>query len=179
MEQVGFYIDVKKCIGCKTCTVACKDTNDLEVGRNFRRVYDFEEGVFPKVNMFHLSISCNHCDEPGCVQGCPTGAMYKRTKDGVVVVDHDKCVGCRYCEWNCPYGAPQYSEKLGMMTKCDTCLTLRENGENPACVDSCPLRAIEFGLIDDLRKKYGKNSDIKGLPSSNITHPNLVIGVKS
>lgn len=179
MAQMGFYIDVTKCVGCKTCTVACKDTNDLEVGRNYRRVYDFEEGSFPNVNMFHLSISCNHCTEPGCVQGCPTGAMFKRTEDGVVVVDHNKCVGCRYCEWNCPYGAPQYSEALGKMTKCDTCLDLRQKGENPACVDSCPMRAIEFGPIDELRAKYGSNADANGIPSSLLTKPNLIIGLNN
>lgn len=175
MEQVGFFIDTTKCIGCKTCVVACKDTNDLEVGRNFRRVYSFESGTFPNPVLKHLSISCNHCDEPKCIENCPTTAMYKRKEDGVVVVDHDKCVGCKYCEWNCPYGAPQYSEELGKMTKCDTCLDLRAAGEEPACVTSCPMRAIEFGPIDELRKKHGLNADIAGLPSSSITRPNLII----
>lgn len=178
MVQMGFYFDMKKCIGCKTCVVACKDTNNLDVDRSFRRVYDFEQGTFPKPSVYHLSISCNHCDHPACVKGCPTGAMNKRVKDGVVVVDHDKCVGCRYCEWNCPYGAPQFNEELGMMTKCDTCLDLREKGEDPACVASCPLRALEFGPIDELRKKYGSNADVVGLPSSSITNPNIVIGRK-
>ena len=67
MAQMGFYINVAHCIGCKTCVVACKDTNNLEVGRNFRRVYDFCEGSFPNVSMAHVSISCNHCDEPACM----------------------------------------------------------------------------------------------------------------
>lgn len=184
MVQLGFYIDQARCIGCKACVVACKDKNDNPEGVNFRRVYSFEEGSFSEdkngsfiqnVQTFFTSISCNHCDEPSCVENCPTTAMYKREEDGVVLIDHDKCVGCRYCEWNCPYGAPQYNEELGKMTKCDTCINLREQGEEPACVGACPMRAIEFGPIDELREKYGDNADIKGLPSSDITHPNLVI----
>ncbi|MEY0435723.1 DMSO/selenate family reductase complex B subunit [Providencia huaxiensis] len=177
-KQVGFYINVATCIGCKTCVVACKDKNDLEVGRNFRRVYDIEVGEYPRPRTWHLSIACNHCDDPQCVSHCPNTAMHKREEDGVVLVDHDKCVGCRYCTWACPYEAPQFDASIGMMTKCDTCIDLREKGGNPMCVDSCPMRAIEFGLISELRKKYGTNADIAGLPSSSITKPNLVVGTK-
>src|SRR3546814_8025014 len=100
-NQVGFFIDTTKCVGCKTCVVACKDKNQLEVGRNFRRVYDMENGTYPKPKLWHLSISCNHCDAPACVINCPTTAMHKRPEDGVVLVDHTKCVGCQYCTWAC------------------------------------------------------------------------------
>ncbi|EAR4674257.1 DMSO/selenate family reductase complex B subunit [Escherichia coli O5:H32] len=179
MEQVGFYFNAAACIGCKTCVIACKDKNDLEVGRNFRRVYDFEEGTFPKPRRWHLSIACNHCDSPSCVSHCPTKAMHKREEDGVVVVDHTLCVGCRYCTWACPYEAPQFDEASGMMTKCDTCLNLRAKGENPACVDACPMRALDFGPISELRKKYGNNADIAGLPDSSLTRPNLIVGTKT
>nr|WP_253286745.1 DMSO/selenate family reductase complex B subunit [Virgibacillus sp. MSJ-26] len=181
---MGFYIDQARCIGCKACVIACKDKNDNPEGVNFRRVYSFEEGKFTKdnngsfiqnVQSYFLSISCNHCDVPKCVENCPTTAMYKREKDGVVVIDHDKCVGCKYCEWNCPYGAPQYNEELGKMTKCDLCVDLLAEGQRPACEGACPVRAIEIGPIDELRKKYGDNADVKGLPSSKITKPNLVI----
>src|SRR5690554_4063714 len=175
MSQMGFYINVAECIGCKTCTVACKDKSDLEVGRNFRRVYSFEEGSFPKPIMWHVSVSCNHCENPACVDGCPTGALHKTDDEGIVLINQDVCAGCQYCEWNCPYGAPQYNEEAGRMTKCDTCIDLREQGEDPVCVSSCIMRAIEFGPIDELRAKYGDNADIKGLPSSSITNPNLVI----
>lgn len=175
-NQVGFYINVSQCIGCKTCVISCKDKNHLEVGRNFRRVYDIESGAYPNPKKWHLSISCNHCDSPACVSHCPTQAMHKRPEDGVVLVDYTKCVGCRYCTWACPYGAPQYNPSIGMMTKCDTCYDLREKGQNPVCMDSCPMRAIEFGLISELRARYGTNANITGLPDSSVTHPNLIVG---
>ncbi len=184
MTQYGFYIDQSRCTGCNACMIACKDKNDNPEGIQFRRIYTFENGDFGSlkdgsfvnnVTSFNLSISCNHCDDPGCVKGCPTGAMTKRKEDGTVFVDHDKCVGCKYCEWNCPYGAPQYNEELGKMTKCDGCFDLRQAGEEPACVGACIMRAIEFGPIDELRKKHGNNADLNVLPSSSITHPNIVI----
>lgn len=183
MVQVGFYINTKFCTGCEACVVSCKDAKDLDVGVSFRRVYEHSEGsygdenhgILQNIQTFFTSISCNHCDEPTCIPNCPTTAIYKREEDGVVLIDHDKCVGCRYCEWNCPYGAPQYDEVLGKMTKCDTCIDLREAGEEPACVAACPMRAIEFGPIEELREKYGDTADIKGLPSSKISKPNLVI----
>ncbi|WP_210366908.1 DMSO/selenate family reductase complex B subunit [Bacillus sp. REN3] len=183
MSQLGFYLNQEVCTGCKACVVACKDKNDLEVGRNFRRVYSFEAGDYSKngdaivqnIQAFFLSISCNHCKDPKCVKGCPTGAMHKRTEDGVVVVDHNRCIGCKYCVWNCPYEAPQYSEKLGKMTKCNMCIDLQEKGEGPACVGACPMRAIEVGPIEELRKKYGTTNQIKGMPKPSITSPNIVI----
>lgn len=184
MSQLGFYIDQSLCNGCNACAVSCKDKNDNPAGINFRRIYTFEDGKFTKdkdgawinnVISYNVSLSCNHCDEPGCVNGCPTGAMYKRSEDGVVLVDQNKCVGCRYCEWNCPYGAPQYNDKKGVMSKCDTCIDLREQGEDPVCVATCIMRAIEFGPIEELRSKYGNNAEIKGIPSSSATKPNIVI----
>jgi anaerobic dimethyl sulfoxide reductase subunit B (iron-sulfur subunit) len=183
VAQLGFYINQARCTGCKACVVACKDKNDLDVGVNFRRVYPYESGDYvtngdaiqPNVQAYFFSISCNHCTDPKCVKNCPTGAMNKRKEDGVVSVDPAKCAGCRYCVWSCPYGAPQYNEKIGKMTKCNFCIDLLAKGEDPACVGACPMRAIEYGPIDELRKKYGDVADIKGLPSSSITKPNLVI----
>ena len=90
-------------------------------------------------------------------------------------VDTDKCVGCGYCAWSCPYGAPQLNEQTGQMSKCDFCVDLRAKGEQPVCVATCPLEAIKFGPIDELRAKYGAVCDVKGLPDSSITKPNTVI----
>lgn len=175
MAQKGFYINTTLCTGCKACQVACKDKNDLNVGTLFRRIYSFEGGKFPNPWVYNLSLSCNHCEKPKCVENCPTGAMFKREKDGIVLHLTEKCIGCRYCQWSCPYGAPQYIEELGKVSKCNMCADLVDKGEEPACVTSCVMRAIEFGNIEELRKKYGNNANIKGLPDSSITNPSIVI----
>ncbi|WP_059170767.1 DMSO/selenate family reductase complex B subunit [Bacillus sp. FJAT-27445] len=183
MAQMGFYINQSLCSGCKACTVACKDKKNLEVGMNFRRVYGFEEGAYiqkgtaivPNIKAFYFSISCNHCTKPACVPICPTGAIVKRKKDGITVIDQDKCAGTKFCVSACPYGAPQYNEKLFKTNKCDFCLDLQAKGEDPVCVSTCLMRAIEFGPIEELRKKYGTVNEVKGMPSAAITNPNLVI----
>ncbi|MGE4272368.1 MAG: DMSO/selenate family reductase complex B subunit [Desulfitobacterium sp.] len=178
MAQKGFYYDQTACIGCKVCQVACKDKNDLKVGPRYRRVYDMETGKYPNPRRAHFSISCNHCDNPKCVENCPTGALSKGSEDGLVLHDREKCIGCRLCIWSCPYEAPQYKEDEGKVGKCDGCSDLLAKGENPACVDACVMRCLEFGDIEELRQKYGKNADAKGLPSSSTTNPNLVINAK-
>jgi anaerobic dimethyl sulfoxide reductase subunit B (iron-sulfur subunit) len=178
MGQKGFYYDLVVCTGCKGCQIACKDKNDLKVGELFRKVYDFEGGTYPDVWGYSISLGCNHCENPKCVENCPTGALYKRENDGLVVQDRQKCIGCKLCTWSCPYGRPQYLEGQGKAGKCDGCADLVDQGLNPVCVDTCPLRAIEFGDIEELRKKYGNTPDAKGLPDSNITHPSLTINPK-
>lgn len=183
-KQLGFYIDSARCSGCKACQVSCKDKNNLDVGRKYRRVYEVTGGEFIEngtgglvnnVFAYTLSISCNHCADPMCVKNCPTTAMHKREGDGIVMVNTDKCVGCGTCAWSCPYGAPQMNPETQQMSKCDFCIDLQLKGEQPVCVATCPLGAIQFGPIDELRKRYGELADVRGLPDSAITHPNLVI----
>lgn len=181
--QYGFYINSTKCTGCKTCQISCKDEKNLDIGPKFRRVYEYGGGDWQQVNglwqnntfVYYLSISCNHCQEPTCVQGCPTGAMHKRSEDGLVVVDQDVCIGCRYCEMRCPYGAPQFDQQKRVMSKCDGCYQRVSEGLSPVCVESCPQRALEFNDINVLRQKYGQERDIAPLPSSTLTKPNIVI----
>ncbi|CAM3741565.1 DMSO/selenate family reductase complex B subunit [Mesobacillus zeae] len=183
MTQLGFYIDQSRCVGCKACSVACKDLNELDVGINFRRVYSIESGGYTRsgsggietnVAAYYFSISCNHCTAPACLPRCPTQSITKREEDGVVIVDQEKCIGSRFCVEACPYGAPQFDKKLFKMAKCDTCLDIRDNGGEPVCVSTCPQRAIELGPIDVLRKKFGKTSQVRGMPRP-VTKPNLVI----
>lgn len=175
MAQLGFYYDMTACTSCKACQIACKDKNNLEVGTLFRQVYNYEGGKFPHPWAYNLSMGCNHCANPKCVKNCPTGALSKRNKDGIVIHDKEKCIGCKLCTWSCPYGAPKYIEKLGKAGKCDLCVDLVDKGEEPACVTACPMRTLHFGEIEELRKKYGNVSDIKGLPDSKLTNPSFTI----
>jgi anaerobic dimethyl sulfoxide reductase subunit B (iron-sulfur subunit) len=185
-KQLGFYLDASACNGCKACAIACKSKNALPVGINWRRVYDYIGGgwvqhpdsstlVLPNnVFAYSVSVACQHCQNPLCVEVCPAGAMSKNA-DGIVLIDADKCIGCRYCEWACPYGAPQFDEAAGVMTKCDMCQDLQAQGENPACVDACVMRALQFGELSELQAKYGTVNAIEPLPPSELTEPALVL----
>lgn len=181
MGQQGFYFDMSACIGCKTCQVACKDKNNLEIGIVFRNVTHFETGVYPNPGVYYYSGACNHCADPKCVKGCPTGAMHIAS-DGTVQHDADKCIGCRYCTWNCPYDAIRFNEKMGIIQKCDGCKDLRDQGENPACVDACPMRALHWGDIEKMKEEFQVTDgvcDLPVLPSSSITTPSLLINPRT
>ena len=110
----------------------------------------------------HFPRSCLHCETPACVTVCPTGASYKRAEDGIVLVDEDKCIGCKLCSWACPYGAREYSEVEGVMKKCTLCVDriynehLPEAEREPACVQVCPTRARHFGDLGDPGSKVSK-----------------------
>jgi anaerobic dimethyl sulfoxide reductase subunit B (iron-sulfur subunit) len=184
MTQLGFYYDMTTCIGCKTCQIACKDKNDLKVGALFRRVETFEGGKFPQPWVFHLSTSCYHCQNPKCMEVCPTAAISKR-EDGIVLVNADRCIGCRYCTWACPYGALQFLEEKGVIGKCDFCVDLIDKGENPACVDACVMRCLHFGdleelkaQLEELKAQYEGDMNLNVLPDSNITIPSGLITPK-
>ena len=182
MAKLGFFFDQTVCNGCRACQIACKDKHDTPIGVNWRRVVEYSGGSWqtdrdtfqPNIFSYYTSIACNHCDDPICVEVCPTTAMTIRA-DGTVYVDEKKCVGCRYCEWSCPYGAPQFNAETGHMSKCDLCYDYRQANQDPACVSACPSRALDWGQIDELRAKYGDVNAIEPLPDSSITKPNLVI----
>jgi anaerobic dimethyl sulfoxide reductase subunit B (iron-sulfur subunit) len=171
--QIAFFVDATRCINCKTCEVACKDANDSVVGRRMRRVRTFEGGEFPHVHAYNISMSCNHCEDPACVKQCPAKAYSKRESDGIVIHDPEKCIGCRYCTWVCPYGAPQYDEREGRVRKCNLCVEELDRGATPICVSSCPLRAIEIGTLDEIARRPGVTLDILNTPSTELTRPSI------
>jgi len=148
----AFHFDSTYCSGCKACQAACKDKNQLPVGVLWRRVVEVSGGEWQRhggawnntVFAYNLSISCNHCVHPKCAGVCPVDA-YNVRDDGIVILDPSKCVGCGYCAWACPYGAPQYNPQAGHMTKCDFCLDQLEQGLPPVCVAACPLRVLDYG----------------------------------
>lgn len=176
---LGFYFDINKCIGCRTCQVACKDRNRLDVGITFRKVRSYETGAYPDARLYHYSSACNHCSNAKCVKGCPADALYY-ADDDTVQHEKNKCIGCRYCTWNCPYGVPQFIEETGTIGKCDSCKGLRDKGKNPVCVDACLMRCLEFGDLDELAAKHGADvvQDLPILPSSTTTNPSVLIKPK-
>lgn len=159
--------------------IACKDRNDLGPGIRWRRVYEYSggkwlpmpDGTFRQdVFSYYISVSCNHCSRPVCVEVCPTGAM-NQDEHGIVTVDETKCTGCRCCERACPYGAPQYLADIGRMTKCNFCRDDLEAGGVPACVAACPTRALSFGELDEGREKQHGQETIAPLPNNDLTEP--------
>ncbi|MBI2409385.1 MAG: dimethylsulfoxide reductase subunit B [Gemmatimonadetes bacterium] len=176
MTPIGFAFDASACSGCKACQAACKDKNQPPVGVLWRRVYEVTGGGWTRagetwtsdVFAYHLSIACNHCERPICVEVCPTGAMHRRD-DGIVAIDREKCVGCQYCAWACPYDAPQYDRANGHMTKCDLCADNLADGKPPACVAACPMRVL------DVRDGQGIAANVGPLPDESLTRPALVI----
>jgi len=148
-KQYGFYFDSDRCVQCHACEVACKSWNEIELGIRWRRVLELWTGTFPKVENKTLSFSCSHCEKPACADVCPSKAISKRAKDGIVVVDPGKCTRCRSCEAACPFHVPQYG-RSGVMQKCNLCLEWIEQGKEPACVATCPGDALKWGPAAEL-----------------------------
>lgn len=177
ITQYGFFFDQSRCTGCHACTVACKNWNRLPPGPlKYLRIYQYEKGVFPNIRIRFQWIPCYHCEEPICVRNCPHQAMRKEEKYGAVLINEEECNGCRTCYEVCPYGAPVFeSDEVGVKAqKCDLCMERLEIGLQPICASSCPLRALDFGPLEILHRKYGGRRDLEDLPSSQITKPAIV-----
>jgi sulfite dehydrogenase (quinone) subunit SoeB len=184
-KKLGLVIDLDICVGCHACAVACKEWNEggqfgplpdenpygkEPLGVWFNRVHTFEvtgngepgTGKSTSDMTVHFPRSCLHCETPACVTVCPTGASYKRAEDGIVLVDEDKCIGCKLCSWACPYGAREYSHVRGVMQKCTLCVdriyndSFEEYDRQPACVMACPTRARHFGDLGDVDSAVSK-----------------------
>ena len=150
MKQLAFVVEVDRCIGCKGCQVGCKMENDVPLGADRIKVHQVGPyGTFPDLSMYFLTTMCQQCENPVCVRVCPTGAIYKQEEDGVVLLDIDKCIGCKSCNNECPYHVNTFSESQNHMDKCTICIESRAEGELPACVRNCAGGALHYGDVND------------------------------
>jgi tetrathionate reductase subunit B len=168
-----FVIDVGICNGCYSCQIACKDEhvgNDWspiakpqpDTGQFWLKLHEHIRGTVPKVKMHYVPWLCQHCDNAPCIPACPEKVIYKRP-DGLVIIDADKCTGCKACVDACPYGAIYFNEDLNIAQKCTGCAHLLDGGEwkVPRCVDSCPTEAIKFGEEEDFKDLIAKAEVLK------------------
>ena len=148
-SSVGIFTDTERCIGCRSCEIACKMEKELPAGsvRPMRVIELGPEKFGERIRYDFIPMNCFHCGRAPCVEACPTGAMQKR-EDGVVFVDGESCIGCKQCIRACPFGAPQYDPSSGKVVKCDLCMHRVDAGLEPACVAKCPTKALLFAYGD-------------------------------
>jgi anaerobic dimethyl sulfoxide reductase subunit B (iron-sulfur subunit) len=182
-NQLGFYYDMTKCVGCSACVISCKSENNTDIDVNYRWVMTADGGAYPALSRHWFSMSCNHCDEPACLKACPFDAIIKRgvngdmdKDDGIVYIDADKCTGCKKCIWACPYGAPQFNENTKKVEKCVHCKHRIDAGLEPACVNTCIGRALGSDTIANIEAANPTAvKEVTGLPSAGLTLPNIRI----
>ena len=151
----GYVIEPKRCIDCKACMVACEIENAIPLGKHRNWIGQIgPTGTFPVLGMKFEPGNCMHCENPPCERVCPTGATYQRD-DGIVLVDYDKCIGCRYCMQACPYDA-RYLHPDGYVDKCTFCVHRLDIGQPPACVETCVGGARHFGDLNDPTSEVSK-----------------------
>ena len=146
--RYGMLIDLRRCIGCHSCSIHCKTENEVPVGVYRAWVKYVDNGTYPDVRRNFLPRLCNHCEHPMCYRVCPTKATYKRD-DGAVLIDNDKCIGCRSCITACPYDARFINPVTKTADKCTFCVHRVDKGLIPSCVQGCIGRARIFGDLND------------------------------
>ena len=173
-QQYAFEVSLDKCTGCKACVSACHSLNGLEEHETWRDVGIIigqdEEAAYQQT----VTTACHHCQEPGCLEGCPVVAYEKDDETGIVRHLDDQCIGCQYCTMKCPYDVPKYSNRLGIVRKCDMCHDRLAVGEAPACVQACPHEAIAIRLVDVEQVKNESTPGAQMLPGaydSSYTQP--------
>lgn len=156
----GFRLDTDSCTGCGACAVACAVENELPWGTSWRWIETFNPRHVPGLPSYHLSLACNHCADAPCMERCPALAYARDLLTGAVLLDPDKCIGCRYCTWACPYDAPRFDARAGVVSKCTFCHHRQLEGLAPACVQQCPTGALTWGDLDTLEG----SAEVPGLP---------------
>lgn len=164
LKTKGFIFNVERCVGCRSCEIACKNENKTAPGVQWRRVTQNQDGTY-------LSISCNHCSSPECFRVCPEHAYVKR-RDGVVLIDSNLCSGCKTCVSACPYKAPQFDYAQNRTGKCNFCITRQKEGLLPACVSACPTGALQMTDLSQ-NLKEGTVATVEGFPDIRLTKPSI------
>lgn len=151
MPRKCLVINIDRCTGCDSCIVSCKFENHLPLGTFYNRVMQVgPTGTYPNIERYNLPVQCQQCTHARCVEVCPTGASYRDSESGIVLVNEAKCIGCQYCLYACPYGVRSFSEEDGVARKCTLCQHLTADGKaDPACVHNCPGGARFYGDLDD------------------------------
>lgn len=168
MGKKVLLVDITKCNGCYNCQLSCKDEhvgNDWSpiakpqpnMGQFWYKITETVQGTVPKVLVHYMHEMCQHCDDAPCISACNNKAIYKREKDGAVIIDADKCRGGRSCLDACPYKVIYFNTGLNIAQKCTMCAHLLDEGwEEPRCVQSCHMEALTFGEYDELKEKIEK-----------------------
>ncbi len=172
-QQFAFEVDLDACTGCKACVAACHSLNGLDPDEAFRSVGLLHGGSPEEPELRTVTTSCHHCVEPACLSGCPVKAYEKDPVTGIVKHLDDQCIGCQYCTFMCPYDAPKYSKKRGIVRKCDMCSSRLAVGEAPACVQACPNGAIAISIVDQNRAVQVSEAGafLPGAPAPDHTIP--------
>lgn len=154
-KRFGMLIDLSVCVGCNACVVACKQENDLPIKGFNTWIESWDAGAYPHTKRANLPKLCNHCTDAPCVNVCPTGASY-HAAGGMVLVDQDTCIGCRYCMTACPFQARWQNEETGTVEKCTFCFNRAHAGLLPACAGTCPTQARLFGDLNDPKSEISR-----------------------
>lgn len=150
MSRYAIVIDLDRCIGCHSCEIACKNEYEVDLGVYFNKVFQVGPfGDYPRLQQYWLPTMCQQCENSPCVEVCPTGASYRDSADGVVLIDEQSCIGCQACMAACPYGVRSYNAELNVVQKCSLCHDLTAQGEEPRCVKACCGSARFYGDLDD------------------------------
>ncbi|NJE41753.1 4Fe-4S dicluster domain-containing protein [Thermococcus sp. GR6] len=175
MEKLTIYINPERCTGCRACEIACAVEHSMSknlFGAIFEKPTPKPRLQVVVADFFNVPMRCQHCEDAPCMEACPTGAI-SRTKEGFVVLNANKCIGCLMCVMACPFGHPKFEPEYKAVIKCDSCVDRVREGKEPACVEACPTRALKFGtlgeILEEVRKEKAE-SLISGLKSQGMVY---------
>ena len=165
----GFIFNHNKCVACNACSAACILENGWTI--HAREILIYNNEAYPELPVIDLSLSCNHCESPVCLDGCPSSSYTRDVNTGAILIDDKKCIGCKYCQWNCPYDAPKLDSGKRIIGKCNLCYSRLNEGYLPSCSSACPTGALSFGEItsEESGKAFTWFPEKKLIPAINFT----------